>query len=75
MPISTKPFTNEKAPCGELMDGERFWDRDEDCLVSDKRFYSCGCQEIRHEYHDGAVSCKVVHHDGTVVVDELIAER
>ena len=75
MPISTKPFTNEKAPCGQVVDGERFRDRDEDCLVSDEMFYECGCKEIRHEYHDGAVSLRVVRHDGTVVVDELIAER
>ncbi len=75
MPISTKPFTNKKAPCGEFVDGERMRDRDEDCLLSDEIFYECGCQEIRHEYHDGAFSRKIVHHDGTVVVDELNAER
>ena len=75
MPVSTRPFTDRKAPCGKLVDGERLQDRDEDCLLSDEIFYECGCQEIRHEYHDGAVSRKIVRHDGTVVVDELNAER
>ncbi len=72
MSIKTTPFKNEKAPCGQLVDGERFRDRDEECLLSDEMFYSCGCKTIRHEYHDGSVSSKVVHHDGTVVEDELI---
>ena len=75
MPIRTTPFTNEKAPCGQLADGERLRDRDEECLLSDEMFYACGCKTIRHENHDGAVSCRVVRHDGTVVVDELFAER
>ena len=73
MSLETTLFTNRKAPCGEVVDGERLRDRDEECLLSDEMFYQCGCQTIRHEYHDGAVSCKVVRHDGKVVVDELIA--
>ena len=72
MSIKTTPFKNEKAPCGQFVDGERFRDRDEECLLSDEMFYECGCKTIRHEYHDGSVSSKVVHHDGTVVEDELI---
>lgn len=71
-PDSTR-FTSQQAPCGRLVDGERVQDRDEDCLISDELFYACGCRSFRHEYHDGAVSCKVVRHDGTVLVDELIA--
>ena len=63
MPITTRPFSNEKAPCGQLMDGERLRDRDEECLLSDEMFYKCGCKTIRHEYHDG-----------TVLKDELNAE-
>ena len=38
-------------------------------------FYGCGCKTIRHEYHDGSVSYRVVQHDGTVVVDELNGKR
>ena len=26
----------------------------------------------RHEYHDGSVSRKVVHHNGKILVDELL---
>ena len=75
MSIKTTPFKNEKAPCGQFVDGERFRDRDEECLLSDEMFYACGCKTIRHEYHDGSVSFKVVRHDGPVVVDELIGEQ
>ena len=74
MPITTKPFSNEKAPCGQLMSGERLRDRDEDCLLSDKMFYECGCKTIRHEYHDGAVSTRIIRHDGTVLKDTLNTE-
>ena len=75
MPTTTTQFSNEKAPCGKLMDGERFRERDEDyCLVSDERFYQCGCTTIRHEYHDGSVSRKVTRHDGKVLVDKLNVE-
>ncbi len=74
MPITTKPFSNEKAPCGQFIDGERLQDRDEECLVRDTMFYKCGCKDIRDEYHDGSVSCRVVRHDGTVLVDELNVE-
>ena len=73
MSLEKTPFTNEMAPCGDQVDGERLLDRDEDCLLSDEMFYECGCQSIRHEYHDGTVSSKVVKHDGTVVVDELVS--
>ena len=66
-------FTGEKAPCGRIVDGERHQDRDEECLITDEVVYSCGCRSLRHEYHDGGVSHKVVRHDGTVLVDELIA--
>jgi hypothetical protein len=64
-----------QAPCGQRVDGERLRERDDDCLISDDMFYACGCKTIRHEYHDGSVSRTVVRHDGTVVVDELFAER
>jgi len=66
-------FTGEKAPCGRIVDGERCQDADEECLLSDELFYACGCRSLRHEYHDGGVSTKVVRHDGTVLVDELIS--
>ena len=72
MSITTTRFTNEKVPSGQVVDGERFRDRDDECLLSDEMFYDCGCWSIRHEYHDGSVSRNVVRHDGTVLEDELI---
>ncbi len=70
----TTAFTHRKAPCGVFADGSRFRDRDDECVISDKRTYDCGCKTIRHEYHDGSVSCTKVLHDGTVAVDELISQ-
>jgi hypothetical protein len=77
MPADKTEFASEKAPCGKLVAGERYLDEDPDhehCRVTDETFYTCGCQSIRHEYHDGGVSRKLVHHDGTVLADELITE-
>ena len=73
MAATTERFNSEKAPCGQMAAGDRLRDRDEQCLLSDEQFYDCGCQRIRHEYHDGSVSSRVVHHNGTVLEDELIA--
>ena len=74
MTITTKPFSSEKAPCGQLVEGERLRDRDEDSLITDEKFYKCGCKIIRHEYHDGSASRRVVHHNGKVLVDRLNTE-
>ena len=75
MPTTTTRFTSEKAPCGQVVDGERFRDWDDECVLSDELFYDCGCRSIRHEYHDGSVSCNVVRHDGTVLADGIIYGR
>jgi hypothetical protein len=64
-------FKGQKAPCGRIVDGESYQDQDEHGLVIDDQFYACGCRTIRHEYHDGSMSHKVVRHDGKVLVDEL----
>ncbi len=71
MPTTTTRFANEKAPCGQVVDGERFRDWDVECVLRDELFYDCGCRSIRHEYHDGSVSRSVVRHDGTVLEDEI----
>jgi hypothetical protein len=68
-------FQSEKAPCGRIVDGEHHQDQDEESLVTDNLYYACGCRSIRHEYHDGSFSRKVVRHDGTVLVDELLAKH
>jgi membrane-bound inhibitor of C-type lysozyme len=68
---STSPFTGQQAPCGRIVDGETYQDQDDEALVTEEVDYACGCRAIRHEYHDGSVSQKVVRHDGRVLVDEL----
>ena len=69
----TGPFKSQKAPCGKIVDGETYEDRDAEALVTEELCYACGCLVIRHEYHDGSVSRKVVHHNGKILVDELIS--
>ena len=72
--VATKTgFTQQHAPCGQIVDGETYQDRDEETLLTLEVDYACGCRSIRHEYHDGSVSEKVVRHDGHVVVDELLS--
>ncbi|MGQ0734050.1 MAG: hypothetical protein ACT4QD_10375 [Acidobacteriota bacterium] len=64
-------FTSQQAPCGRIVDGERYEDQDDDVLVTQTLDYQCGCRSIRHEYHDGSVSRKVLRHDGRILVDEM----
>lgn len=66
-------FKGQQAPCGRIADGESYQDRDDDALLTEELDYACGCRSIRHEYHDGSMSRKVVRHDGTVLVDELLS--
>ena len=73
MACTSTGFKGLKAPCGRIVDGESYQDHDEQGLVIDDRYYDCGCRTIRHEYHDGSMSQKVVRHDGKVLVDELMS--
>ena len=73
VPTSTA-FKSEQAPCGQMVDGESYEDHDGQGLVIKDLYYACGCRCIRHEYHDGSICRTVIHHDGTCLVDELIAE-
>ena len=75
MIATTAGFQAERAPCGRMTDGEHCLDQDEEGLVSDSWYYTCGCRSVRHEYHDGSVCRKLIRHDGAVLVDELIAEH
>jgi predicted metal-dependent HD superfamily phosphohydrolase len=68
---TTTHFSSAQAPCGRVVDGEVFIDEDEQALVTREMDYTCGCRNIRHEYHDGSIAEKIVHHNGTVLVDEL----
>ena len=73
VPVSS--LKSQWAPCGRIVDGEHYQDKDEETLLTDAVYYACGCRGIRHEYHDGSVSRNVVHHDGAVLVDELLAAQ
>jgi membrane-bound inhibitor of C-type lysozyme len=66
-------FKAQQAPCGRVVDGEIYHDRDDETVLTQELDYACGCRTIRHEYHDGSVSQKVIRHDGTVLVDELLS--
>ena len=66
-------FKDQKAPCGRLCDGEHFEDHDDEVVVTQEVIYACGCQSIQHEYHDGCVSRRIVHHNGKVLVDEIVS--
>ena len=66
-------FKGQPAPCGRLVDGERFEDHDDEVVMTRETIYACGCQSIQHEYHDGCVSRKIVRHDGKLLVDEMLS--
>jgi len=74
MTMMESRFERGEAPCGQLVDGLRLQDSDEMCLLTDIYEYACGCRRVRHEYHDGSFSRKVIHHKGTVLVDELLGK-
>jgi hypothetical protein len=73
MVATNTSFTQQQAPCGRLVHGETYQDRDEETLLTLEIDYSCGCRTVHHEYHDGSVSRKVIRHDGHVLVDELFS--
>ena len=63
---------SEQAPCGHIVECETYEDQDEEILITQELTYGCGCLSIRHEYHDGTVARRVVHHNGTVLLDEIL---
>ena len=75
MVATNTSFEGRQAPCGRIVDGKNYQDRDDEALLTEEMNYTCGCRSIRHEYHDGSVSRKVVRHDGTVLVDELLPAK
>jgi len=72
MPVTSTSLERQQAPCGRIVEVEQREDRDSDCVLTRDLQYACGCRSISHEYHDGAVSRKVVRHDRVVLVDEFI---
>jgi hypothetical protein len=74
MALTNHHFTGQQAPCGRIVDGDEYEDRDAEALLTHESDFACGCVSIRHEYHDGSVSRRVVHHNGDVLIDELLTE-
>ncbi|MCP3819095.1 hypothetical protein NLX86_13520 [Streptomyces sp. A3M-1-3] len=72
---NTIDFTEERAPCGRIVDGLRYQEEDAAGLFIDEVTYACGCRQVRREFHDGSVRVKTVRHDGTVLQDEHSAEH
>jgi hypothetical protein len=73
MPATSSSFKSLEAPCGRVVNGETYEDQDQETLLTQGMDYACGCRSIRHQYHDGAFSRKIVRHDGAVLVDELLS--
>jgi hypothetical protein len=75
MPATSTSFRSQQAPCGRIVDGETYEDQDPETLLTREVDYTCGCRSIRHEYHDGTVSRKIVRHDGRVLEDEMLSHE
>ena len=63
-------FVGEVAPCGQTIDGVRYSERDDDGLVVEHLHFTCGCQNLRDDFHDGSTRRRLVHHNGKVLLDE-----
>ena len=68
----TATVKSQKAPCGKIVVGVTYEDREEQTILTEEHRYSCGCLVIRHQYHDGSVSRKEVQHNGKILVDDLL---
>jgi hypothetical protein len=75
MTVTRRHFTAQQAPCGQLVEADDYEDRDDEALLTQEIDYGCGCISIQHEYHDGSVACKVIHHNGTVLKEELLTQE
>ena len=63
-------FTDERAPCGRRVSGERSVQEDQEGLLIDGVYYGCGCEQIRSVFHDGSVEMTVTRHDGRLLTYE-----
>ena len=72
MTVTRHHFASLQAPCGQIVDADDYEDRDDEALLTQETDYQCGCISIQHQYHDGSVACKIVHHNGTVLKEELL---
>jgi hypothetical protein len=74
--LATTTITQRcRAPCGQIVEEEHYQEHDEGGWSTDNLYYACGCRSLVHEYPDGSVKRKVIHHSGAVLVDELVAEH
>ena len=72
MTVTRHHFTSLQAPGGQIVDADDYEDRDDEALLTQETDYQCGCVCIQHQYHDGSVACKIVHHNGRVLKEELL---
>jgi hypothetical protein len=72
MAPTSSSFSTQLAPCGRVVSGESYEDRDDETVLTEEVDFACGCRTIRHDYHDGSMSRKVIRHDGRVLVDEFL---
>jgi hypothetical protein len=63
-------FVAAPAPCGQILEGERFVTEDQQGLMTEELHFDCGCRTSREEFHDGSVHRMVVNHRHKVLVDE-----
>ena len=75
MAPATTSISSQEAPCGRIVAGECRHEEDDEGLMINDLFFACGCRNIRHEYHDGTFLQRIVHHNGRVLLDELIADN
>lgn len=75
MTVTSTRFTNRRAPCGRLQDGEHREFTDGSGLTSDEMLFDCGCRTTREEYHDGGVEHDQIRHDGKPASHETIGEH
>jgi hypothetical protein len=75
MTVTRDHVTGRQAPCGRIVDADDYQDRDEEAVLTHETDYACGCVSIVHQYHDGSVACRIVHHNGTVLKEGLEASE
>lgn len=73
--IASSSFSDRSTPCRRRTGGNQYEDRDGTTLLTQLVVFWCGCQIVRHEYHDGCVGRTVVRHDGRVLLHELLAAQ
>ena len=59
---SRSAFEPEQAPCGKIVAGDCYRDRDDEGFIVYDLYYKCGCRRTRHEYHDGTVTTQAIRH-------------